>query len=65
MIIYRNHETSLCRGLWPVVEPTPLKEILVNWDDYSQSMEKQCSKPVFLYKVPSGNNYYNYGKSPF
>ena len=25
--------------------PTPLKNMKVNWDDYSQCMEKKCSKP--------------------
>ena len=25
---------------WLVVEPTPLKNMKVSWDDYSQSMEK-------------------------
>ena len=28
-------------GSWLVVEPTPLKNMKVNWDDYSQYMEKQ------------------------
>ena len=26
--------------IWLVVEPTPLKHMKVNWDDYSQYMEK-------------------------
>ena len=26
--------------IWLVVEPTPLKNMKVNWDDYSQYMEK-------------------------
>ena len=25
--------------------PTPLKNMKVSWDDYSQYMEKKCSKP--------------------
>ena len=33
-------ETYLVGG-WP----TPLKNIKVSWDDYSQYMEKKCSKP--------------------
>ena len=26
--------------VWLVVEPTPLKNMKVSWDDYSQYMEK-------------------------
>ena len=34
-------------NIWLAVEPTPLKQYeLVNWDDdYSQDMDKTCSKP--------------------
>jgi hypothetical protein len=46
----QDEETSLgisatfCVGMqhvnWLVLEPTPLKNIKVNWDDYSQYMGK-------------------------
>ena len=30
--------------------PTPLKNMKVSWDDYSQYMEKKCSKPPTSYR---------------
>ena len=37
--------------IWLVVS-TPLKNMKVSWDYYSQYMEKKCSKPPTSYLLP-------------
>ena len=49
-------ETMMINHDWLVVEPTPLKNIKVNWDDYSQYMEKKMFQTTNQMRFYGGAN---------
>jgi hypothetical protein len=38
---WKKHQTNRTKDIWLVVSSTPLKNMKVTWDDYSQYMEKK------------------------
>jgi len=48
--------TIKTKSIWLVVS-TPLKNMKVSWDEYSQYMKKTCSKPPTSYYLAKGTKW--------